>query len=51
MVERFRRVQNGSLQYDVTVKDRMSSLVPGFCHVDEFVCETSKDYNKLFDKK
>jgi hypothetical protein len=63
VVERFRRLENGSLQYDVTVDDpnvftrpwvlpaRTLPFRPELDHVDEFVCETSKDYNKLFDKK
>jgi plastocyanin len=63
VVERFRRVENGSLQYDVTVEDpnvftrpwvlptRTLPVRPEVDHVDEFVCETSKDYDKLFDKK
>ena len=61
--ERFRRIENGSLQYDVTVEDpnvftrpwvlptRTLPFRPEVDHVDEFVCETSKDYDKLFDKK
>ena len=63
VVERFKRLENGSLQYDVTVEDpnvftrpwvlptRTLPFRPEVDHVDEFVCETSKDYDKLFDKK
>jgi hypothetical protein len=63
VVERFRRIENGSLQYDVTVEDpnvfarpwvlptRTLPFRPELERVDEFVCETSKDYDKLFDKK
>ena len=63
VVERFRRIENGSLQYDVTVEDpnvftrpwvlptRTLPFRPELERVDEFVCETSKDYNKLFNKK
>jgi hypothetical protein len=63
VVERFRRLENGSLQYDVTVEDpnvfarpwvlptRTLPFRPELERVDEFVCETSKDYGKLFDKK
>lgn len=63
VVERFRRIENGSLQYDVTVEDpnvfvrpwvlpsRTLPFRPELERVDEFVCETSKDYNKLFQKK
>jgi hypothetical protein len=63
VVERFRRIENGSLQYDVTVDDpnvfatpwvlpsRTLPFRPELDRVDEFVCETSKDYDKLFEKK
>ncbi|MCU1334848.1 MAG: hypothetical protein JWO19_429 [Bryobacterales bacterium] len=63
VVERFRRLENGSLQYDVTVEDpnvfarpwvlpsRTLPFRPELERVDEFVCETAKDYDKLFDKK
>jgi hypothetical protein len=67
VVERFRRIENGSLQrsleYNVTVEDpnvftrpwvlasRTLPFRPELERVDEFVCETSKDYDKLFDKK
>jgi len=63
VVERYRRLENGSLEYNVTVEDpnvfarpwvlpaRTLPFHPEAERVDEFVCETSKDYNKLFDKK
>jgi len=63
VVERFRRIENGSLQYDVTVEDpnvftrpwvlptRTLPFRPELERVDEFVCETSKDYDKLLNKK
>ena len=63
VVERFKRLDNGSLQYDVTVADpnvfaqpwvlpsRVLPFRPELDRVDEFVCETSKDYDKLFEKK
>jgi hypothetical protein len=63
VVERFRRIENGSLQYDVTVEDpnvfarpwvlpsRTLPFRPELERVDEFVCETAKDYDKFFDKK
>lgn len=63
VVERFKRLENGSLQYDVTVEDpnvfarpwvlpsRVLPFRPELDRVDEFVCETSKDYDKLFEKK
>jgi hypothetical protein len=63
VVERFRRTENGSLEYNVTVEDpnvfarpwvlpsRTLPFRPELDKVDEFVCETSKDYDKLFEKK
>jgi hypothetical protein len=63
VVERFRRLENGSLEYNVTVEDpnvfarpwvlpvRTLPFRPEAERVEEFVCETSKDYDKLFDKK
>ena len=63
VVERFRRIENGSLEYNVTVEDpnvfarpwvlpsRTLPFRPELERVDEFVCETAKDYDKLFDKK
>jgi len=63
VVERFQRLENRSLKYDVTVEDpnvfarpwvlpsRTLPFRPELERVDEFVCETAKDYDKLFDKK
>jgi len=60
VVERFRRLDNGSLQYDVTVEDpnvwekpwvipsRTFPFRPEIEFVSEFVCESSVDYGRLF---
>ena len=60
VVERFRRLENGSLQYDVTVEDpqvwekpwviptRTFAFRPEIDFVGEFVCESTVDYNRLF---
>jgi hypothetical protein len=62
VVERFKRLENGNLQYDVTVEDpnvwvspwviatRTFALRPEAEWVDEFVCDATVDYNKLFKK-
>jgi hypothetical protein len=62
VVERFKRLDNGSLQYDVTVEDpnvfakpwvipaRTFPLRPELEWVEEFVCESNIDYNRLFKK-
>lgn len=62
VVERFRRLDNGSLQYDVTVEDpnvwekpwviptRTFAFRPELENVAEFVCESSIDYSRLFKK-
>jgi hypothetical protein len=62
VVERFKRLENGSLQYEVTVEDpnvfaapwvipsRTFALRPEQEWVEEFVCESNVDYNKLFKK-
>ena len=59
VVERFKRLDNGSLQYDVTIEDpnvfaspwvipaRTFALRPEAEWVDEFVCESNVDYNKI----
>ena len=56
-------VSSNGLQYDVTVEDpnvfanpwvlpsRTLPFRPELERVDEFVCESSQDYNKLFEKK
>jgi hypothetical protein len=63
VVERFRRLENGSLQYDVTVEDpnvwekpwvippRTFAFRPELEFVAEFVCESTVDYNRLFKKE
>ena len=60
VVERFRRLDNGSLQYSVTVEDpnvwtapwviapRTFALRPELEFVSEFVCESTVDYGRLF---
>ncbi len=60
VVERFKRLDNGSLQYEVTIEDpnvfaspwtipaRTFPLRPEAEWVEEFVCESNVDYNKLF---
>ena len=63
VVERFRRLENGSLQYDVTVEDpnvwetpwaipaRTFAFRPEIEFVSEFVCESTVDYLRLFKKE
>jgi hypothetical protein len=60
VIERFRRLENGSLQYEVTVEDpnvwetpwairaRTFPFRPELEFVSEFVCESTVDYGKLF---
>ena len=62
VVERYKRLENGGLQYDVTVEDpnvwatpwvmpqRTLPFRPESEHVDEFVCENHVDYSKYFKK-
>jgi hypothetical protein len=62
VVERFKRLENGSLQYEATIEDpnvfaspwvlpaRTFALRPEAEWVEEFVCESNVDYNKLFKK-
>ena len=62
VVERFTRLEDGNLRYEVTVEDPNVWVSPWvipartFAHrpeaewVDEFVCDTRVDYNKLFKK-
>jgi hypothetical protein len=62
VVERFRRLENGSLEYDVTVEDpnvwekpwaippRTFAFRPEIDWISEFVCESRVDYGKLFKK-
>jgi hypothetical protein len=62
IVERFRRPDYGSIQYEATLDDPNVFVKPwtvsrGFAlrsdmsKVDEFVCEHNPDYSKLFEKK
>jgi hypothetical protein len=62
IVERFRRPDYNTLQYDATMEDpnvfvkpwtvsRVFQLRTDMTKADEFVCENNRDYNKLFDKK
>jgi hypothetical protein len=62
VVEKLRRLENGNLQYDVTVEDpnvfaapwvmaqRTFPLRPELEKIDEFVCENNRDYRPLFKK-
>jgi hypothetical protein len=62
VVERFRKLENGNLQYDVTVEDpnvwekpwvipaRTFTRRPEIEFVSEFVCESTVDYQRLFKK-
>src|SRR5262245_5754821 len=62
VVERFRRMENGSLQYEVRVEDpnvwegpwnipaRTFAFRPEMEYVSEFVCESRVDYGRLFQK-
>jgi len=62
MVERFRRTDYNTLQYEATLEDpnvfvrpwkvtRAFALRPDLSKVDEFVCEHNPDYSKYFEKK
>jgi hypothetical protein len=62
MIERFRRADYDTLQYEATLEDpnvfekpwtvsRTFALRPDLAKVDEFVCENNRDYSKLFDKR
>src|SRR5581483_1920066 len=61
IVERFRRPDFDTLQYEATLEDpevfvrpwtvtRTFPLRPDLNKIDEFVCENNKDYSKLFVK-
>ena len=62
VIERYRKTEDGSLLYDVTVEDpnvwvspwvmpqRTLPLRPELEKVEEFVCEATPDYNKFFAK-
>jgi hypothetical protein len=62
MVERFRRAEYNSIQYEATIEDpnvfvkpftvsRGFALRTDMAKVDEFVCEHNPDYSGLFEKK
>jgi hypothetical protein len=63
VVERFRKLENGNLQYDVTVEDsnvwetrwvipsRTFPFRPELDFVSEFVCESAVDYQRLFKRE
>ncbi len=62
IVERFRRTEYNTLQYEATLEDpnvfvkpftvsRGFALRTDMAKVDEFVCEHNPDYSKLFEKK
>jgi hypothetical protein len=62
LVERFRRADFDTLQYEATIEDpnvfakpwvttRNFALRPEMTKVDEFVCENNQDYSKLFGNK
>jgi hypothetical protein len=61
MVERFRRADLDTIQYEVTIEDpnvfekpytltRTFSLRPDLRRIDEFICENNRDYRPLFGK-
>jgi hypothetical protein len=61
IVERFRRAEYDTLQYEATIEDpnvfaapwkvtRSFALRPDLVKIDEFVCENNPDYSNLFKK-
>ena len=61
MIERFRRTEFDVLQYEVTIEDpnvfekpftvsRTFALRPEQKRIDEFICESNRDYRPLFGK-
>ena len=62
VIEKFRRVDYDTLQYDVTIEDpsflaspwvmptRTFPLRPELEKIDEFVCENNRDYSRFFKK-
>ena len=61
VVERFRRPNRGTLEYEAVIEDpnvfvgpwlimRTFPLLPEFNRVDEFFCENNRDYKPLFGK-
>jgi hypothetical protein len=62
MVERFRRTDLNTIQYEVTIEDpnvfqkpytltRTFALRPDLKRIDEFICENNRDYRPLFGGK
>ena len=62
VVERIKRVEADTLQYEATIEDpnvfagpwvirRTFPFLPEHDHIEEFVCENNRDYRGLFDKK
>jgi hypothetical protein len=62
MVERFRRPDLNTVQYEVTIEDpnvfekpytitRTFGLRPDLKRIDEFICENNRDYKPLFGTK
>jgi hypothetical protein len=62
MVERFRRVDFDTIQYEATIEDpnvfekpwtiaRTFALRPDLKRIDEFICENNRDYKPLFGGK
>ena len=62
MVERFRRADFDTVQYEVTIEDRnvfekpytltrTFSLRPDLKRIDEFICENNRDYRPFFGNK
>ena len=61
MVERFRRTDFDTIQYELTIEDsnvfekpwtvtRTFALRPDLKRIDEFICENNRDYRPLFGK-
>ena len=61
MIEKFRRTELDTLQYEVTIDDpnvfekpytltRTFTLRPDLKRIDEFICENNRDYRPLFGK-
>jgi hypothetical protein len=62
MIERFRRTDLNTIQYDLTIEDpnvfdkpwtttRTFALRPDLKRIDEFICENNRDYRPLFGTK
>jgi hypothetical protein len=62
VVERFRRANMGTLEYEAVIEDpnvfagpwlitRTFPLLPEYNRVDEFFCENNRDYKPLFGKQ